>query len=71
MASDLPESAVRVQEFISAKGFSFDVKALPGSARTAQEAATSIGCSVSQIARSLIFREARLIGESFTIKADF
>jgi len=56
MASD---SAKRVQEFLSAKGFSFDVKELPGSTRSAQEAATSIGCSVSQIAKSLIFREVK------------
>ncbi len=59
MASELPESAKRVQEFICAKGFSFDVKELPGSTRTAQEAATSIGCSVSQIAKSLVFREGK------------
>ena len=40
-----------------AKGFSFEVKELPGSTRTAQEAADSVGCAVAQIAKSLVFRE--------------
>ncbi len=57
MASKLNDSAKRVQDFLSAKGFSFEVKELPGSARTAQEAADSIGCAVGQIAKSLVFRE--------------
>ena len=57
MVSELRDSAKRVQEFLLAKGFSFDVKELPGSTRTAQEAADSIGCTVSQIAKSLVFRE--------------
>jgi len=38
-------------------GFSFKVKELPGSTRTAQEAADSIRCTVSQIAKSIVFRE--------------
>ena len=57
MVSKLRGSAKRVQEFLVANGFSFDVKELPGSTRTAQEAADSIGCTVSQIAKSLVFRE--------------
>ncbi len=57
MASDLSESANRVQDFLLAKGFSFEVKELPGSTRTAQDAADSIGCTVPQIAKSLIFRD--------------
>lgn len=57
MVSELRDSAKRVQEFLLTKGFSFDVKELPGSTRTAQEAADSIGCTVSQIAKSLVFRE--------------
>jgi prolyl-tRNA editing enzyme YbaK/EbsC (Cys-tRNA(Pro) deacylase) len=46
-----------VQDFLIEKGFSFEVRELPGSTRTAQEAADSIGCDVAQIAKSLIFRE--------------
>jgi prolyl-tRNA editing enzyme YbaK/EbsC (Cys-tRNA(Pro) deacylase) len=57
MASKLSESSKRVQDFLSAKGFSFEVKELPGSARTAQEAADSVGCEVGRIAKSLVFRE--------------
>ena len=57
MASELRGSAKRVQDFLFTMGFSFKVKELPGSTRTAQEAADSIGCTVSQIAKSLVFRE--------------
>ena len=57
MTSELSDSTKRVQDFLFAMGFSFEVKELPGSTRTAQEAADSIGCKVSQIAKSLVFRE--------------
>lgn len=57
MASNLSESPKRVQEFMTGRGFTFEVKELPGSTRTAQEAAESIGCSISQIAKSLVFRD--------------
>jgi prolyl-tRNA editing enzyme YbaK/EbsC (Cys-tRNA(Pro) deacylase) len=57
MASNLRDSAKRVQDYLIDKGFTFEVKELPGSTRTAQEAAESIGCTVSQIAKSLVFRE--------------
>jgi prolyl-tRNA editing enzyme YbaK/EbsC (Cys-tRNA(Pro) deacylase) len=60
MISELSDSAKRVQDFLSAMGFSFEVKVLPGSARTAQEAADSIGCMVSQIAKSLVFRDKEI-----------
>jgi len=57
MTSTLRTSAKRVQDFLTDRGFTFEVQELPGSTRTAQEAADSIGCSVSQIAKSLGFRE--------------
>ena len=57
MESKLSVSAKRVQNFLFAKGFSFEIKELPGSTRTAQEAADSIGCAVAQIAKSLVFSE--------------
>lgn len=60
MASELSDNAKRVQDFLSAMGFSFKVKELPGTTRTAQEAADSIGCSVSQIAKSLVFRDKEI-----------
>ena len=59
MAPELKDSAKRVQEFLSAQGFSFEVRELPGSTRTAQEAADSIGCTVPQIAKSLVFKEKK------------
>ena len=59
MDSTLSSSAKRVQDFLAAKGFSFEVRELPGSTRTAQEAAESVGCTVSQIAKSLVFKEKK------------
>ena len=60
MITTLSESAKRVQDFLHVKGFSFEVKELPDSTRTAQEAADSIGCSVSQIAKSLVFKDKEI-----------
>ena len=57
MSSNLSLSAKKVQEFFQQKGFSFKVKEVSNSARTAQEAADSIGCSAAQIAKSLIFKD--------------
>ena len=57
MSNELSDSAKRVQDFLASKGFSFEVHELPGSTRTAQEAADSIGCTVAQIAKSLVFKE--------------
>ena len=57
MASKLSDRVKRVQDFLLAKGFSFEVQELPSSTRTAQEAADSIGCAIAQIAKSLVFRE--------------
>jgi len=57
MTSKLSDRAKRVQDFLHAQGFPFEVKELPNSTRTAQEAAESIGCTVSQIAKSVVFKE--------------
>ena len=57
MKSSLSHNARRVQDCLAALGFSCEVKELPGSTRTAAEAAASIGCSIGQIAKSLIFRD--------------
>lgn len=59
MSSELRDSAKRVQDILLSKGFSFKVKELSSSTRTAQEAADSIGCTVPQIAKSLVFREKK------------
>jgi prolyl-tRNA editing enzyme YbaK/EbsC (Cys-tRNA(Pro) deacylase) len=57
MTTQQKESARRVQDYLNARGFTFTVKELPGSTRTAQEAADSIGCTVSQIAKSIVFKD--------------
>lgn len=59
MSSTIRDSAMRVQEFLTAKGFSFEVKELADSTRTAREAADSVGCKVAQIAKSLVFKDKR------------
>ncbi|XXJ19367.1 YbaK/EbsC family protein [Desulfovibrio caledoniensis] len=57
MEKRLSKSAQRVQDFLSKQGDDFDVKELDSSTRTAVDAAGSIGCTVGQIAKSLIFRD--------------
>jgi prolyl-tRNA editing enzyme YbaK/EbsC (Cys-tRNA(Pro) deacylase) len=58
MSSNLPESAVRVQQALTNAGLAIDVLQMPGTTRTAREAAEAIGCTVSQIAKSLIFQRS-------------
>ncbi|WP_319584026.1 YbaK/EbsC family protein [uncultured Pseudodesulfovibrio sp.] len=57
MARELSKSAQRVQDFLSKQGDDFDVRELESSTRTAVDAACSVGCSVGQIAKSLVFRD--------------
>jgi len=57
MPSELSDSARRVQDFITGLGYTFEVLELPSSTRTSQEAADSIGCTLSQIAKSLVFKD--------------
>ena len=54
--SSLSNSAQRVQLALAAHGLGLNVVELPQSTRTAAEAAAAIGCTVGQIAKSLIFR---------------
>jgi prolyl-tRNA editing enzyme YbaK/EbsC (Cys-tRNA(Pro) deacylase) len=56
MAKELSASARKVQEILQNRGFTSEVVELPGSTRTAKEAAQAIGCQVEQIVKSLIFR---------------
>ena len=51
----LSARAQRVQGVIAAAGMELEVRELPASTRTAAEAASAIGCEVSQIAKSLVF----------------
>ncbi len=54
--SGLSASAQRVQEALEARGVALRVMELPGSTRTAQEAAAAAGCEIGQIVKSLVFK---------------
>lgn len=56
MNGELAKSAQSVQDALSSKGLHCKVVELPDSTRTAEEAASTIGCTVPQIVKSLIFR---------------
>ena len=46
----------RVRAALDALALDCEVVTLPGSTRTAEEAAAAVGCSVGEIAKSLVFR---------------
>ena len=50
------DSARRIQAALAARGAPFSVIELPTSARTAAEAAAALGCTIAQIAKSIVFR---------------
>src|SRR5689334_16162785 len=52
----LSESAQIVQRALQEKGLEFEVLELAASTRTANDAATTIGCQVGQIVKSLLFQ---------------
>ena len=52
----LSSSVQRVQAALTKLGLTMQVVELPDSTRSAAEAAAAIGCSVGQIAKSLIFK---------------
>jgi prolyl-tRNA editing enzyme YbaK/EbsC (Cys-tRNA(Pro) deacylase) len=56
MLTNLSASAQQVQARLTAGGFTCEVVELPASTRTAKEAAEAIGCTLSQICKSLLFR---------------
>ena len=49
-------SIARVQEALRAAGLSNEVREPPDSTRSSAEAAAALGCSVAQIAKSVVFR---------------
>lgn len=49
-------SQQRVEAVLAAAGISFDIRTFPDGTRTALEAATAIGCSVGEIAKSIVLR---------------
>jgi prolyl-tRNA editing enzyme YbaK/EbsC (Cys-tRNA(Pro) deacylase) len=54
--TDLPPQAHRVQTAANELGLSVEVRLMPKSTRTAEEAAAAVGCKVGQIVKSLIFK---------------
>ena len=56
MSEKLSASARRVQQALEARGVAMQVVELPGSTRSAPEAARAIGCDVAQIVKSLLFK---------------
>jgi len=54
-ASALHPTAARFRERLRERGLDFTVQMLPGSTRTATEAAAVVGCEVGQIVKSLVF----------------
>ena len=52
----LSRGPARIAEELLRLGVSCEVKEMPQSTRTAQEAAAAVGCDVAQIVKSLIFR---------------
>ena len=59
MPESLSASAQKVQDALEALGGEFKVVELPGSTRTAVEAAQAIGVQVGQIVKSLVFKGKR------------
>jgi len=59
MPESLSASAQKVQDALEALGVSLKVVELPGSTRTAIEAAQAIGVQVGQIVKSLVFKSKR------------
>ena len=59
MAGELSRSAQRVRDALAARGAPCEVFELPASTRTADDAAAAVGCSVAQIAKSIVFRTVR------------
>lgn len=54
--ADLRASAARVQAVLAAHGVAADMREFGQSTRTAADAAAAIGCTVAQIAKSIVFR---------------
>jgi prolyl-tRNA editing enzyme YbaK/EbsC (Cys-tRNA(Pro) deacylase) len=59
MSEELSSSAQKVQQALNLLGMSLQVVELPGSTRTAVEAAQAVGCQVGQIVKSLVFKAKR------------
>ena len=68
MSGTLSSTSRRIQDLLTSLGFNCQVIELPDTTRTAVEAANSVGCTVAQIAKSLVFKGKRT-GEPILIIA--
>lgn len=55
-AMQLPDTAQRVADLLKALGHDKPVVMLPATGKTSAEAAAGLGCSVAEIAKSIVFR---------------
>ena len=55
-AANLPDTAQRVADLLAAIGHDRHIVMLPASGKTSAEAAAGLGCSVAEIAKSIVFR---------------
>jgi prolyl-tRNA editing enzyme YbaK/EbsC (Cys-tRNA(Pro) deacylase) len=59
MIDSLPDSARRVALLLKERGHPHDVVMLPETGKTSAEAAAGLGCSIAQIAKSILFRRKK------------
>jgi prolyl-tRNA editing enzyme YbaK/EbsC (Cys-tRNA(Pro) deacylase) len=64
--SELPEAARRVANAAAAADLEIEIRQMPTSTRTAEEAAAAVGCEVAQIVKSLVFR-GRTSGQAYLL----
>jgi prolyl-tRNA editing enzyme YbaK/EbsC (Cys-tRNA(Pro) deacylase) len=55
-ANRLPDSAQRVADLLQTLGQECSIVMLPATGKTSAEAAAGLGCSVAEIAKSIVFR---------------
>jgi prolyl-tRNA editing enzyme YbaK/EbsC (Cys-tRNA(Pro) deacylase) len=56
LVNELPDAVKRVESAARAAGLHIEIRVMPASTRTAEEAAAACQCAVAQIVKSLIFK---------------
>lgn len=73
-SSPLPDRSLAVKQHLHDAGINVEIRVLPGSARTAAEASSAIGCEIAAIANSLVLLaddEPILVMTSGSHRVDF
>jgi prolyl-tRNA editing enzyme YbaK/EbsC (Cys-tRNA(Pro) deacylase) len=68
MAEELTRSAQKIQDTLQELGVQLEVKLMPATTRTAKDAAAALGCTIDQIAKSLVFK-TRITGRPILVIA--